>query len=906
MNRFDLLRQKTREKILVLDGAMGTEIQKYGLCEEDFSKGIFAASKIPLKGNNDVLAITRPDVISGIHRKYLEAGADIIESCTFNANSVSQEEYGLAGMVAQLNLEAAKLARKTADEVERETGTVRFVVGSIGPTGKTASMSPDVENPAARAVTFDELADTYLIAIENLVKGGIDGVLIETQFDALNTKAAIFAVQEYNERNGVDIPIMISATIADVSGRILTGQKISAFYASIAHANPLTVGINCSFGADLLAPYVEELAALANCGISCHPNAGLPDELGNYTHKPQDMAKIIESMAKKGLLNVVGGCCGTTPEHIRAIAEAVKNYKPREIVRRSANMTLCGLEVFELRKDTLFVNVGERTNVAGSAKFARLIREKNYEEALRLACEQIENGAQIIDVNLDDAMLDAEEEMKTLLNFFASDPSVNRVPVMLDSSKWEVIEAGLKVSAGKTIVNSISLKEGEEKFVEKAKRIMRFGAAAVIMAFDERGQADTKERKTEISERSYNILRKAGFPEEDIIFDLNIFATGTGLDEHRRYAVDFIEAAREIRKKYPKVHISGGVSNVSFAFRGNNQLREAIHSVFLYHAVKAGMDMGIVNAGVIPIYDEIDRELRERIEDLIFDRKDDAAQRLLDFSQSHKSQSGKEEKTARWREKPVEERLQYSLVNGIADCIEEDIGEIQKTAPSSVSIIEGPLMSGMNKVGELFGSGQMFLPQVVKSARVMKKAVSVLQPFIEKEKMDGRASAGKILLATVKGDVHDIGKNIAGIILQCNNYEIIDMGVMVSCDDILDKAQAMNVDAIGLSGLITPSLDEMVSIARKMSERKMNIPLIIGGATTSQVHTAVKIAPEYPFGVIQVGDAALIPGVAKKLLSGEKQKYLDEINANYEKLRKERENSQSEKVSLEFARKNRL
>ena len=908
MNKFDLLRQKIKEQILVLDGAMGTEIQKYGLNENDFAKGIFAGSKIPLKGNNDLLVITRPDVIGGIHKKYLEAGADIIETCTFNANSVSQDDYGLGDKVALLNFEAAKLARKTADEVEKETGKPRFVIGSMGPSGKTASMSPDVENPAARGVTFDELADTYLLAVENLVKGGIDGVLIETQFDALNTKAAIFAVQEYNQKNGVNIPIMISATIADASGRILTGQKLNAFYASVMHANPITIGLNCSFGADLLAPHLEELAKIANCGISCHPNAGLPDELGKYTQTPEDMAKIIETMAKKGLFNIVGGCCGTTPEHIRAIAECLKKYAPRNVRAKDCqNMLLSGLELFEMRKDLLFTNVGERTNVAGSAKFARLIREKNYEEALKIAREQVENGAQIIDVNLDDAMLDAEKEMKIVLNYFASDPAVNSVPVMIDSSKWEVIEAGLKCSGGKTIVNSISLKEGEEKFTEHAKKIMRMGAAVVVMAFDEKGQADTKARKIEICERSYNILKNIGFNEEDIIFDPNIFAVGTGLDEHRKYAIDFIEATAEIRKRMPKAHISGGVSNVSFAFRGNNQLREAIHSVFLYYAVKAGMDMGIVNAGVIPSYDEIDKELRDKIEDLIFDRNDDSAQNLLDFAQTLKSDNVKETKTAQWRNLPVAERLTHSLVSGITDFIEEDVTEIQKEFDSAVSIIEGPLMDGMNKVGELFGSGKMFLPQVVKSARVMKKAVGVLQPQIENEKKGGASSglSPKILLATVKGDVHDIGKNIVAIVLQCNNYEVIDMGVMVSCEDILDKAQAENVDIIGLSGLITPSLEEMTSVARKMRERGMKIPLVLGGATTSTIHTAVKIAPEYEFGVIQVGDASLIPGVVKKLLGADKQKYLDEINANYKKLRNDREDRQSEKVSLEEARKNK-
>lgn len=908
MNRFDRFRQRIKEKIMILDGATGTEIQKYGLTEADFSKGIFAENKIPLKGNNDVLPITRPDIIVELHRKYFEAGADIVDSCSFNSNSVSQADYGLEDKVALLNFEAAKIARKVADEVEKETGIPRFVSGCVGPTGKTASMSPDVENPAARNITFDELADTFYVAVENLIAGGADCIILETQFDALNTKAGIYAVQEYNKKHGVDVPIMISLTISDASGRTLTGQTASAFYASIAHANPVSIGLNCSLGADALAPFVEELVKIANCGVSCHPNAGLPDELGRYTQSPEEMAGIVESWAKNGWLNFVGGCCGTTPKHIKALAEVMKNYSPREIKKCSQNMLLSGLELFELRPDLLFVNIGERANVAGSAKFLRLIKEKNYEEALKIAREQVENGAQIIDINLDDAMLDSEEEMKTVLNFFASDPSVSRVPFMIDSSKWSVVEAGLKCCGGKTIVNSISLKEGEEKFIEQAQRIMRFGAATVVMAFDEKGQADTKVRKVEICERSYNILKKIGFNEEDIIFDLNVFAIGTGLDEHKKYAIDFIEATREVRKKMPKCHISGGVSNVSFAFRGNNQLREAIHSCFLYHAVKAGMDMGIVNAGIIPPYDDIAPEFREKIEDLIFDRNDNAGENLLQYAQTLAAGGNtvKKNKSLQWRKLPVRERLTTSLIKGITDYIDEDIAEIQGEFPTAVSIIEGPLMDGMNKVGELFGSGQMFLPQVVKSARVMKKAVSVLQPQIEKEKNGAASNAGKILLATVKGDVHDIGKNIVGIVLQCNNFEVIDMGVMVSCEDILNRAQAENVDIIGLSGLITPSLDEMVGVAKKMKERGMQIPLLLGGATTSPIHTAVKIVPEYPFGVIQVRDASLMPGIAKKLLSSEKKVFLAEMNEQYEKLRKEREENQPELVSLKEARKNKL
>ena len=926
MNRFDRFRRRMKEKIMILDGATGTEIQKYGLTEADFSKGIFAGNKIPLKGNNDVLPITRPDIIAELHRKYFLAGADIVDTCSFNSNSISQADYGLEDKVALLNFEAAKIARQVADEVEKETGIPRFVSGCVGPTSKTASMSPDVENPAARNVSFDELADTFYIAVENLIAGGADCIILETQFDALNTKAGIYAVQEYNKKHGVDVPIMISLTISDASGRTLVGQTASAFYASIAHAKPVSIGLNCSLGADLLSPFVEELAKIANCGVSCHPNAGFPNELGQYTQTPEEMAGIIEDWAKKGWLNFVGGCCGTTPAHIKALAETMKNYAPRKIsgriisaptnkndapvgadIIRPQYMLLSGLETFEMRPDSLFVNVGERTNVAGSAKFLRLIKEKNYEEALKIAREQVENGAQIIDINLDDAMLNSEDEMRTILNFFASDPAVSKVPFMIDSSKWSVVEAGLKCCGGKAVVNSISLKEGEENFVEQAQKIMRFGAAVVVMAFDEKGQAETKERKVEICERSFNILKKIGFNEEDIIFDPNIFAIGTGLDEHRKYAVDFIEAVREIRRKMPNCHISGGVSNVSFSFRGNNHLREAIHACFLFHAIKAGMDMGIVNASVMMSYDDISPEFREKIEDLIFDRNENAADNLLQYAQTLSGgNSAKENKSLEWRKLPVRERLTASLVKGITDYIEEDIAEIQGEFSSAVAIIEGPLMDGMNKVGELFGSGQMFLPQVVKSARVMKKAVSVLQPQIEKEKLGATSSAGKILLATVKGDVHDIGKNIVGIILQCNNFEVVDMGVMVSSDDILNRAQAENADMIGLSGLITPSLEEMVDIAKKMKERGMKIPLLLGGATTSPIHTAVKIVPEYPFGVIQVRDASLMPGIAKKLLSNEKAAFLAEMNEQYEKLRKEREEKQVEFVSLEEARKNRV
>jgi 5-methyltetrahydrofolate--homocysteine methyltransferase len=909
MNRYELFRRALKTEILMLDGAMGTEIQKRKLVEEDFRGEILKDHKGQLRGNNDLLTLTRPDVIKEIHKDYLAAGADIIECNTFSANSISQADYNLEHMVPELNLKSAQLAVEAAKEVEAETGRTCFVAGGIGPTTRTASMSPDVDNPAARNVTFDEMADTFYVAVENMVNGGVDAILIETVTDALNAKAAIYAIQQYNKDKGVNVPIMISGTITDASGRTLTGQTVEAFYTSLMHANPVSFGLNCSLGADDLLPHIETLAEIVDCAISVYANAGLPDELGNYNDSPNYMGKLLGNLAAKGKLNIVGGCCGTSPAHIKAMAETVKVHAPREIKKRRNNCWLSGLERMTIDENTLFVNVGERSNVAGSRKFARLIREENYEEALSIAHNQVENGAQIIDVNLDDAMLDADKEMVTVLNYFGSDPSVARVPVMVDSSKWSVIEKGLKTIQGKGVVNSISLKEGEEAFISHAQTIMRYGAAAVVMAFDEVGQADTKERKIDICHRSYKILKEIGFNTEDIIFDPNIFAVGTGLEEHANYAVDFIEATREIKKLMPEVHISGGVSNVSFSFRGNNPVREAMHSVFLYHAIKAGMDMGIVNPSMLQVYSEIDADLKERVEDLVLNRRDDATERLLDVADSVKDgEAHKEEKTQAWREGSVEERIDHSLVKGITEFLDDDIEEARAASPSAVTVIENHLMNGMNHVGKLFGAGEMFLPQVVKSARVMKRAVNYLQPFIEDEKAEGAStSAGKILLATVKGDVHDIGKNIVGIVLQCNNYEVIDLGVMIPNEKILEEAKKHNVDCIGVSGLITPSLEEMVHLAKEMQEQGFTIPLFLGGATTSELHTAIKIEPEYEHGVVQVKDASLAPGVVQNLLSKtKKEAYLKDLGEKYEKIRVDRAKNTAvvERVSLESAREN--
>ncbi len=806
------------ERILILDGAMGTMIQRYGLEEADYRGERFADHPVEVKGNNDLLVLTRPEIIRDIHTAYLEAGADIIETNTFNATSISMADYRMESLVEEINREAARLAREAADAVTaRDPARPRFVAGVLGPTGRTCSISPDVNNPGYRNITFDELVVAYGEAIHGLVEGGVHLLLVETVFDTLNAKAALFAIEEYFERHGVRLPVMISGTITDASGRTLSGQTTEAFYNSLRHVKPLSIGLNCALGAKELRQYVEELSRVCETFVSAHPNAGLPNEFGEYDESPAEMAEEIGEWAASGFLNIIGGCCGTTPDHIRAIAEAVGKHPPRSLPRIGKQCRLSGLEPLNIGPDTLFVNVGERANVTGSARFKRLILEENYEEALEVCREQVENGAQIIDINMDEAMLDGEKAMVTFLNLIASEPDIARVPVMVDSSKWHIIEAGLKCIQGKGIVNSISLKEGEEPFIEHARRIRRLGAAVVVMAFDEEGQADTRERKVEICSRSYRILtERVGFPPEDIIFDPNIFAVATGIPEHDNYAVDFIEATREIKQTLPHALVSGGVSNVSFSFRGNNPVREAIHSVFLYHAIRAGMDMGIVNAAQLAVYDDLPAELRERVEDVILNRRPDATERLLEIADKYKGDGGgtaKKEDLA-WREWPVEKRLEHALVKGIEQYIEEDTEEARQQFERPIQVIEGPLMQGMNTVGDLFGEGKMFLPQVVKSARVMKKAVAWLIPYIEAEKAGDSQAAAKVLMATVKGDVHDIGKNIVGIVLQCNSYEVVDLGVMVPADRILQTARDEEVDIIGLSGLITPSLDEMVRVAK--------------------------------------------------------------------------------------------
>ncbi|ERP39247.1 methionine synthase [Chitinivibrio alkaliphilus] len=898
-----------KKEILILDGAMGTMIQTYDLTEEDFRLPELQDHPVLLKGNNDLLCLSRPDIVRSISRQFLEAGAEIIETNSFNSNHVSQADYQLTDWVGRLNYAAASLAREEVDRYMEETGKTCFVAGVLGPTGRTASMSPDVEDPAARNITFDALVETYLMAAKELAAGGVDLFLIETVFDTLNAKAAVYALGELEKESGQEYPYMVSGTITDASGRMLTGQTPEAFYTSLSHRSMTSVGLNCALGADDLIPHLESLSSVASCYISTHPNAGLPDELGNYNHSPEHMAGILEKIARRGLLNIVGGCCGTTPEHIRAIAEAVKPHAPRSLPKTQTKaMALSGLERMVVDSSSLFVNVGERTNVAGSRRFARLIREEKYEEALAVAHDQVENGAQIIDINLDDAMLDAQKEMRHVLNYFLSDPAVARVPFMIDSSKWEVVETGLKSLQGKGIVNSISLKEGEEEFLQRARSCMRYGAAVVVMAFDETGQAETKERKIEICSRAYDLLKNSGFPTEDIIFDPNIFAVGTGMEEHRRYAIDFIEATREIRRRMPETHVSGGVSNISFSFRGMNPVREAMHSSFLYHAIQAGMDMGIVNPAMLQVYSDIDPTLKELVENLLFDRTDTATEDLLTYAQNLSDDTGSTGTTAvdAWREEGIAERLKHALVKGITTYLTDDLSEARKQYASSVEIIEGPLMAGMDHVGELFGAGQMFLPQVVKSARVMKKAVAFLQPYLEEEKVAGSSSsAGKILMATVKGDVHDIGKNIVIIVLQCNNYDVIDMGVMVPNEDILARATAEKVDAIGVSGLITPSLDEMVHLAQEMESREMTIPLFLGGATTSDIHTAVKIDPAYSGPVARMRDASQTPGALSKFLGGEAAAQKKVFKEKYATLRENRKKAgPAQSVSLEQARKN--
>jgi 5-methyltetrahydrofolate--homocysteine methyltransferase len=887
-----LLRSLLRQRILVLDGAMGTMIQAHRLDEDGYRGARFADWPHSLKGNNDLLTLTRPEIIREIHVAYLEAGADIIETNTFNSTSISQADYGMESVVYELNCEGARIARSAADEVQgRDSSRPRFVAGVLGPTNRTASLSPNVNDPGFRNISFADLATAYTEQIRGLVDGGADLLMIETVFDTLNCKAAIYAVREYQQKSGIAIPLMISGTITDASGRTLSGQTATAFWNSVAHARPLSIGLNCALGAKDLRPHIQEISKAAGTYISIHPNAGLPNEFGGYDDTPEYMAEQLCEFAGSGFLNIVGGCCGTTPEHITAIADAVRTMTPRPLPEIEPRCRLSGLEPLTIGPVTGFVNIGERTNVAGSARFKKLVMAGDYEAALDVARQQVANGAQIIDVNMDDAMLDAEQAMEKFLMLVASEPDIARVPVMIDSSKWSVIQRGLRCVQGKGVVNSISMKEGEEAFVAQAREILNYGAAVVVMAFDEKGQADSFERKVAICTKSYEILtQKVGFPPEDIIFDPNIFAIATGIEEHNNYAVDFIEATKEIKRTLPHAMISGGVSNVSFSFRGNDPIREAIHAAFLYHATHAGMDMGIVNAGQLAVYAEIPAELRERVEDVVLNRRPDGTERLLEVADKAKGQTKKAEEDPAWRDAPVAERLAHALVKGITEHIIADTEEARLAAKRPIEVIEGPLMDGMNIVGDLFGSGQMFLPQVVKSARVMKQAVAHLIPFIEAGKEEGSRAKGKVLLATVKGDVHDIGKNIVGVVLQCNNFEVIDLGVMVPYSKILETAQQENVDMIGLSGLITPSLEEMVTVAQEMTRQKFTVPLLIGGATTSKVHTAVKIAPGYDGPTVYVVDASRAVGVATNLVSdSQRSTFLEGTKKEYDAIRKSRE-----------------
>jgi 5-methyltetrahydrofolate--homocysteine methyltransferase len=880
-SRADDLRRLFAERIVILDGAMGTMIQQHKLDEAAFRGERFKDWPSDLKGCNDLLVLTKPEIVEDIHRQFLEAGADIIATNTFNATSLSLADYGLQELVYELNREAVQLARRVADEQSFMLGRTCYVAGGLGPTSKTASISPDVNDPGYRAVTFDELVKTYSDATRGLIEGGADAILIETIFDTLNAKAAIYAVRSTLDAAGVDLPIIISGTITDASGRTLSGQTVEAFWASVRHARPITISLNCALGVKQLRPYVEELSRLANTNVGVYPNAGLPNAFGEYDEAPADTAKVLGELAHAGHLNFVGGCCGTTPAHIKAIADRVKCEPVRKKKEHEPRLALSGLEAFNLTNDIRFVNVGERTNVTGSAKFRKLIEGNDYPAALSIARQQVQDGAQIIDVNMDEGMLDSEAAMVRFLNLIAAEPDIARVPVMIDSSKWTVIEAGLKCIQGKGVVNSISLKEGEEAFLTHARKVMAYGAAVVVMAFDEKGQADTLARKVEICERSYQLLVGIGFPPEDIIFDPNIFAIATGIEEHNNYGVDFIEATREIRKRCPHAHISGGVSNVSFSFRGNEPVRQAMHSVFLYHAIQAGMDFGIVNAGQLAVYDDIPKDLRERVEDVILNRRPDASERLLEIAVNYKGGGGQERKEdLAWRQLPIRERLSHALVSGNDQYIIEDTEEARLAAEHPLHVIEGALMDGMNVVGDLFGSGKMFLPQVVKSARVMKKAVAHLIPFIEALADGVQKTNGTVVLATVKGDVHDIGKNIVGVVLQCNNFAIVDLGVMVPADKILETAEKIGADMIGLSGLITPSLEEMSYIAGEMQRRGFKVPLLIGGATTSPAHTAVKIDPQYDGPVVYVKDASRAVGVCRQLVTPEmKPAYVAEVKA---------------------------
>ncbi|MEJ5263791.1 MAG: methionine synthase [Bacteroidales bacterium] len=906
--------EEIKNRILILDGAMGTMIQRYQLSEEQYRGERFKDFPYPLKGNNDILCLTQPAIIREIHEQYLDAGADIIETNTFNANAISQSDYHLEDIVYELNVAAAKIARAAADKfTELTPEKPRFVAGSIGPTNKTASISPEVNDPGYRAVSFDDLVRVYSEQIVGLLDGGVDILLVETVFDTLNAKAAVFAIENVASQRGMKIPVMVSGTITDASGRMLAGQTVEAFMISLSHVDLLSIGLNCALGAMEMRPYLQELAKKANFYVSAHPNAGLPNQFGQYDETPEQMTPHIHQFAKEGLVNIVGGCCGTTPEHIRRFAEAIKSEKPRSKPKPEPVTRLSGLEALYITPQSNFINIGERTNVAGSKKFARLIKEEKYEEAIAIARQQVENGANIIDVNMDDAMIDAEKAMVRFLNLLMAEPDIAKVPIMVDSSKWEVLEAGLKCLQGKCIVNSISLKEGEEKFLQQARLIRQYGAAVVVMAFDERGQADTFERKIEICSRAYKLLtEKVHFPPEDIIFDPNVLAIATGIEEHNNYAVDFINAVRWIKQNLPHAKVSGGISNISFSFRGNDAIREAIHSVFLYHAIKAGLDMGIVNAGQLQVYDQIPEDIREAVEDVVLNRRPDATERLMAIAETIKSTGQTTVANEQWRTLSVEERLQHALIKGITDFIETDILEALEKYPDPLEIIEGPLMAGMNVVGDLFGEGKMFLPQVVKSARVMKKAVAVLMPYIEKAReASGKTntSAGKILLATVKGDVHDIGKNIVSVVLACNNYEVIDLGVMVPCEKILETARKENVDIIGLSGLITPSLEEMVHVATEMQRQGFDIPLLIGGATTSRVHTAVKIDPVYQHPIIHVKDASKsVPVVSNLLSKSLKKNFVENVKREYQELREQYANSKQKQqyVTLEEARANKF
>jgi 5-methyltetrahydrofolate--homocysteine methyltransferase len=909
------LKAAASERILILDGAMGTQIQGLGFNEDSFRGDRFVGCSCHQQGNNDLLILSQPKAIEEIHYRYAKAGADIIETNTFSSTSIAQADYAMQGLVYELNRDGARLVRRAAHRAQQEDGKRRFVAGALGPTNRTASLSPDVNNPGYRAVTFDDLRLAYGEQLRGLIDGGTDIILIETIFDTLNAKAAIFATEEIFSEKGVRLPVMISGTITDLSGRTLSGQTPTAFWNSVRHAKPFTVGLNCALGAAAMRPHLGELSDVAETFVCAYPNAGLPNAFGQYDESPEFMAGQVEAFAREGLVNVVGGCCGSTPEHIKAIAEAVARFPPRALPEKKPFMLLSGLEPFTLTTEIPFVNVGERTNVTGSAKFRKLITAGDYASALDVARDQVANGAQIIDINMDEGLIDSQKAMVEYLNLIAAEPDIAKVPVMIDSSKWEVIEAGLKCVQGKSIVNSISMKEGEEAFLRQARLCRAYGAAVVVMAFDEQGQADTKARKVEICTRAYRLLtEQAGFAPEDIIFDPNIFAVATGIEEHDNYGVDFIEAAGELTATLPHVHISGGVSNLSFSFRGNEPVREAMHAVFLYHAIQRGMDMGIVNAGQLAVYESIDPALREACEDVVLNRKPTAGgtatERLLELAERFKGAGAKEakEKDLAWREWPVEKRLEHALVNGITEFIEGDTEEARQQAERPLHVIEGPLMAGMNVVGDLFGAGKMFLPQVVKSARVMKQAVAVLLPYMEAEKAEGggptRRSAGKVVMATVKGDVHDIGKNIVGVVLACNNYEIIDLGVMVPATKILETARTENADIIGLSGLITPSLDEMVHVATEMEREGFDIPLLIGGATTSRVHTAVKIHPRYKRGqAVYVTDASRAVGVVGSLLSADmKPGYVDTVQAEYRKVADAHHRAEAEKQRLPLAR----